>query len=252
VVTVISRFRVRNGQEEEVRAAFLNRPRLVEEASGFCGLEVVTDASDAAVFLLITRWRDEASFRAWHRSEAHHASHGRMPQGLKLDPTFRSLTVGNRIEDCAGVQHLSDAMEGQTAALLGWLMESDAVFALLVAPDGAIRVGNRAARRIFPADPAKNCIWDYVQCSDTQALRQRMAGSGNQEQGCLRLNLTDAQQNPVTLEVGLVACSGGVLLLGARTSQRCGFSSGGFEADRRSVGDDARSSPEEPGTERGK
>jgi heme-degrading monooxygenase HmoA len=110
MVTVISRFRVRNGLEEEVRKAVLNRPRLVENASGFCGLEVLTDATDPAVFLLLTRWRDESSFRAWHGSAAHHESHGLMPQGLKLDAAFTSLTVGNRIEDPAGVQTLSDAM----------------------------------------------------------------------------------------------------------------------------------------------
>jgi heme-degrading monooxygenase HmoA len=85
VVTVISRFRVRNGLEEEVRRAFLNRPRLVEKTPGFRGLEVLTDSQDPAVFLLLTRWADEASFQTWHRSDAHHQSHGLMPQGLKLD-----------------------------------------------------------------------------------------------------------------------------------------------------------------------
>jgi heme-degrading monooxygenase HmoA len=139
VVTAISRFRVRNGLEKDVRHAFLNRPRLVEKAPGFCGLEVLTDAPDPAVFLLLTRWTDEASFRAWHRSEAHHQSHALMPTGLKLDASFPSLTIGNRIEDPDGVHNLSNALEGQTVALLDWLMESDAVFALLLAPDGTIR-----------------------------------------------------------------------------------------------------------------
>ena len=73
MVTVISRFRVRNGMEEEVRQAFLNRPRLVEKAPGFCGLDVLTDTTDPSVFLLLTRWSDEESFRAWHRSASHHA-----------------------------------------------------------------------------------------------------------------------------------------------------------------------------------
>ena len=97
MVTVISRFRVRNGLEEEVRRAFLDRPRLVEKAAGFCGLDVLTDAATPSVFLLLTRWTDESSFRAWHRSEAHHQSHAMMPQGLKLDATFTSLTIGHSI-----------------------------------------------------------------------------------------------------------------------------------------------------------
>ena len=83
MVTVISRFRVRNGLEEEVRSAFLNRPRLVEKAAGFCGLEVLTDAADPSVFLLLTRWTDERSFREWHRSDAHHQSHAVNAAGIE-------------------------------------------------------------------------------------------------------------------------------------------------------------------------
>ena len=139
MVTVISRFRVRNGLEQEVRAAFLNRPRLVEKTAGFCGLEVLTDAADPAIFLLVTRWTDEESFRNWHRSAAHHLSHGLMPKGLRLDSSFTVLTVGNRVEPPAGFQNLADAIEGQTLSMSQWLMQSDAVFALLLAPDGTIR-----------------------------------------------------------------------------------------------------------------
>jgi diguanylate cyclase (GGDEF)-like protein len=205
--------------EEEVRRAFLSRPRLVGEAHGFCGLDVLTDAADPAVFLLLTRWTDEQLFRAWHHSAAHHQSHGLMPKGLKLDSSFTSLTVGNRIEDSAGIQNLSDAVEGQTVAISQWLLESDAVFALLLAPDGTVRARNRAAQRIFPPDPTKNfgaTIWDYVVCSDAQDLRQRLSNSGGLHAGCLLLNLTDGQQNQLTLEVGLVHCSGAILLLGTQ------------------------------------
>jgi diguanylate cyclase (GGDEF)-like protein len=217
VVTVISRFRVRNGLQEEVRNAFLNRPRLVENTPGFFGLEVLTDATDPAVFLLLTRWADEASFRAWHSSEAHNQSHEFIPRGLKLDASFTSVTVGNRIEDPSGIQNLNDALEGQTVALSQWLMDSDAVFALLVAPDGTIRARNPAGHRTFPVDPAKNAgssIWDYLLCSDTQSLRQRLSDQGAPRHGCLLLNLDWGQNNPVTIEVGFVRCAGVTLLLG--------------------------------------
>src|SRR5271168_3178232 len=167
MVTVISRFRVRNGLENEVRTAFINRPRLVEKAPGFCGLQVLTDASDTTVFFLVTRWADEESYRAWHGGAAHRQSHDFMPPGLKLDPSFTSLTVANSIDDPAGIRNLSDALEGQTVAISQWLMESDAVFALLLDPDGTIRARNRMAGRVFPSDPAKNLkLWDYLVCSD--------------------------------------------------------------------------------------
>jgi len=219
VVTVISRFRVRNGLEQEVCRAFLNRPRLVEKAAGFCGLDVLTDAANPSVFLLLTRWTDESSFQAWHRSEAHHQSHAMMPQGLKLDATFTSLTIGNRIEDPAGVQTLSDALEGRTVGLSRWLTESDSVFALLLAPDGSIRARNKAGYRVFPPEPAKNfglSLWDYLVCSDVQDLRERLAGPGTLQDDRLLLNVVNGQQDPVTLEVGLVRCSGAILLLGTQ------------------------------------
>jgi len=215
VVTVISRFRVRNGLEQEVRAAFLDRPRLVEKTAGFCGLEVLTDAADPAIFLLVTRWTDEASFRLWHRSEAHHLSHGLMPKGLKLDSSFTVLTVGNRIEPPAGFQNLADAIEGRTLAMSQWLMQSDAVFALLLAPDGTIRARNRAADRVFP--PGLQ-IWDSLVCSDADHLRRRLADSGSQSGDAMLLNLSPGEESPITLEIQLIRCEGCVLLVGTQES----------------------------------
>lgn len=95
MVVAISTFSVRNGKEGEVRAAFEDRPRLVESAPGFLGLEVF---QSGPTFLLFTRWADEPSFRAWHRSPEHHRSHAMMPPGLKLDPAKTRLFVGERID----------------------------------------------------------------------------------------------------------------------------------------------------------
>jgi diguanylate cyclase (GGDEF)-like protein len=219
MVTVISRFRVRNGLEEEVSRAFLDRPRLVEKAAGFCGLDVLTDAANPSVFLLLTRWTDESSFKVWHRSEAHHQSHALMPQGLKLDAAYTSLTIGNSIKDPAGTQTLSDALEGQTVGLWHWLMESDSVFAVLLAPDGSIRARNKAGYRVFPPEPEKKfglCIWDYLVCSDVEDLRKGLAEPETLQDGRLLLNVVNGQQDPTTLEIGLVRCSGATLLLGSQ------------------------------------
>ncbi len=93
MIVALSRFRVANGMEGSVADAFLNRPRLVEHAEGFLGLEVFTDSSDASVFYLSTRWSTESAFRRWHSSDAHHASHKGIPKGLKLDPAFTQLLI---------------------------------------------------------------------------------------------------------------------------------------------------------------
>jgi heme-degrading monooxygenase HmoA len=93
MILALSRFKVANGLEDSVARAFLDRPRLVESAEGFLGLEVFTDSNDASVFYLSTRWTTESAFRQWHASEAHHTSHKGIPKGLKLDPAFTQLVV---------------------------------------------------------------------------------------------------------------------------------------------------------------
>ena len=88
MIIAMSTFRVANGMAEQVAEAFRNRPRLVETAPGFLGMEVFTDTKDDAVFYLITRWTDADSFRAWHAGAAHRQSHEFIPKGLKLTPAY--------------------------------------------------------------------------------------------------------------------------------------------------------------------
>jgi diguanylate cyclase (GGDEF)-like protein len=216
MVTVTSRFRVLNGLEAEVRKAFLQRPRLVQNTDGFCGIEVLTDTKDPAVFYLVTRWSSDAAFRAWYSSDAHHHSHSMMPEGLKLDGAFTQVVVGERIEDAAGFSHFDDALEGRTVALAGWLMASDAVFAFILGPDGAIRLRNHAGERIFRNHPEEGfgaAIWDYLMCSDTDYFRQKLSKPGRAE-ACFPLNLGDGHGGQISTEVTLIECGGGFVLLG--------------------------------------
>jgi len=87
----ISRFRVRNGMEEDVAEAFRQRPHLVDDAPGFVRMEVLSPAEDAAEFWLVTYWTDEESFRTWHRGHTFRESHAYIPKGLKLDPAATEL-----------------------------------------------------------------------------------------------------------------------------------------------------------------
>jgi heme-degrading monooxygenase HmoA len=87
----VSRFRVRNGMEEEVAAAFRARPHRVDEAPGFVRMEVLSPAEDAAEFWLVTYWTDEASFHTWHHGHTFRESHAGIPKGLKLDPAATEL-----------------------------------------------------------------------------------------------------------------------------------------------------------------
>lgn len=216
MVTVISRFRVANGMEEAVRQAFLNRPRLVEKATGFRGIEVLTDAADPCLFLLLTRWRDEESFRAWHRSESHHASHVFIPKGLKLDPAFTLLTVGHSIEPATPAETLEDVIASHIGGISEWLKNSEAVFAVLLAPDGTICDLNRSAERVFggrPLEGANTKLWDYFVCSETENLRRRLSEPESDDDDAFFLNLADRDQSPVTWKARLLRCDRMFILL---------------------------------------
>jgi len=81
--TAISKFEVRNQMEEEVKEAFINRPRLVESADGFIGLNVLRPMENPAEFWLITHWETEDHFHHWHKNHRSE-SHKGIPKGLKL------------------------------------------------------------------------------------------------------------------------------------------------------------------------
>jgi diguanylate cyclase (GGDEF)-like protein len=65
MVTAISRFRVPGGPEGEVLKVSIDCARLVANAAGFRGVDILSDATDPLAFLLLTRWTDERSFQAW-------------------------------------------------------------------------------------------------------------------------------------------------------------------------------------------
>lgn len=98
MILVVSRFRVGNGVEEEIAEAFAGRPRMVEHAPGFLGMEVYRPLDDPAAFHLVTRWTDEASYRDWHRSDARRESQSSIPKGLKLDPAHTRIEVLERLD----------------------------------------------------------------------------------------------------------------------------------------------------------
>lgn len=80
----MSRFAVLNGMESEVSQAFKKRPHLVDQEPGFIKMEVLSPVDKSNEFILLTYWDDEASWQAWHHSEAYKHSHKDIPDGLKL------------------------------------------------------------------------------------------------------------------------------------------------------------------------
>jgi heme-degrading monooxygenase HmoA len=86
MIVALSRFTIANDMSDEVRTAFRHRPHLVDGASGFLGMEVMSPVDARAEIWLVTRWHDEMSYRSWHRGHDYHESHKGIPKGLKLVP----------------------------------------------------------------------------------------------------------------------------------------------------------------------
>ncbi|MFZ2490159.1 MAG: antibiotic biosynthesis monooxygenase family protein [Thermoanaerobaculia bacterium] len=93
----ISRFRVSNGMERSVYDAFIARPRMVDDVSGFIRMDVLCPQADAAEFWLVTVWQDEEAFRSWHTSHLYRDSHAGIPKGIKLDAAVTELRTFVRI-----------------------------------------------------------------------------------------------------------------------------------------------------------
>ena len=82
----LSRFTVANGTTESVKRAFVERPHMVDDVDGFVRLDVISPVDAPDEIWLITYWRDEPSYRTWHRSHLYRDAHKGIPKGVKLVP----------------------------------------------------------------------------------------------------------------------------------------------------------------------
>ena len=88
----LSRLRVEDGRATVLVAAFRRRAHLVDEADGFVDLQVWQSDRDACELVMVSRWRDRASFSAYMKSDAHRASHDR------IDPELDAAIKLERLE----------------------------------------------------------------------------------------------------------------------------------------------------------
>jgi len=72
---VINAITVPSGQGDELAARFAGRAGMVEQADGFEQFDLLRPADDRDRWLVVTRWRDEASFEAWMASSAFGQAH---------------------------------------------------------------------------------------------------------------------------------------------------------------------------------
>ncbi len=81
VVTVvkINAITVPSNSGDELGRRFAHRAGAVDSAAGFEGFELLRPADDRDTWLVVTRWKDEASFEAWVSSPAF--AHGHRGSG---------------------------------------------------------------------------------------------------------------------------------------------------------------------------
>lgn len=79
----MSRLKIEPARAPELVAAFNRRLHQVDAAAGFVDLQVWQSDRDAGEILMVSRWADRASFKSYMRSDAHAASHDRIPPELQ-------------------------------------------------------------------------------------------------------------------------------------------------------------------------
>ena len=81
----MSRLAIPGERAPELVAAFRARSRLADAADGFIDLQVWQSDRDPGEILMVSRWTDRESFKAYMKSDAHKASHDRIDPELKAD-----------------------------------------------------------------------------------------------------------------------------------------------------------------------
>ncbi len=217
MLLAISRFKVANGMEEQVKQAFFHRPHLVDTAAGYLGMETFTLLDEPKVFYLVTRWTNHETFKTWHASPAHHASHKGIPKGLKLDPEFTQITLMERLASPERPPDLHELTADASPMLAATLADTNTVHFWFVARDGTVRLVNAAAAAQLRSDTAKitgSSFWQHLTDPDAQSLREKIAAAERQPKEKFLLNFVDANQSPFTLECHLDLQPEGFILIG--------------------------------------
>lgn len=92
----LSGFVVANRMEAEFKAAFRERPHLVDRVAGFDRMEVLCPLERPQEIWLVTYWRHANDHRAWHRGHTYLDSHRGIPKSLKWvgrETTIREFDV---------------------------------------------------------------------------------------------------------------------------------------------------------------
>ncbi len=219
MILAISRFRVANGKESEVKEAFFNRPHLVDSVPAFLGMETFRVAVDPTVFYLVTRWTDNESFRLWHGSADHRLSHKFIPKGLKLDPTFTKVTILERLAEPGRMPEFEETVADSVLVIAKYLGQASDLYFMALSPAGVILACNKAfagrlQRKI--EELIGRDISEFLTDKSAAFLNRKVEDpvSAEQKENIL-LNFVDAHSHPFTLECSFESRPDGLVIIGA-------------------------------------
>ena len=221
MILAISRFRVQNGLEGQVKAAFFSRPRLVDTVAGFLGMETYTEIGDPALFYLVTRWTDLASYQAWHKSDLHHRSHRGIPKGLKLDASFTQVVLLERLADPGRSEPVEAMIMDAAPMLVQYLAHSHGLHYLTADLEGIIRDCNRTFASLLRQPVSLligQSLWPMLTEADAAILRQRVHAGARDPTDRLLLTIAGEHRSSRTLDCQLDVQPDGFLLIGETSS----------------------------------
>lgn len=220
MILAISRFRVANGMEGEVKEAFFNRPHLVDSVQAFLGMETFTDANDPTIFYLVTRWTDNESFRLWHGSADHRLSHKFIPKGLKLDPKYTKVTILDRLAQPGRMPEFEEAVADSLLSIAKYFDQASNLHFISLSHDGTIQAcGNALAVRLqkHPEELIGRNISAFLTDESAAFLHRKVEDPLTaQQKESLLLNFVDAHFHPFTLECSLEIRPNAFVIIGAR------------------------------------
>src|SRR5271155_2796566 len=82
----INAINVSSGSGDELARRFAHRAGAVDDAEGFEGFELLQPDDGRSTWLVVTRWRDDATFEAWVSSPAFAHGHSGAGGGSSAQP----------------------------------------------------------------------------------------------------------------------------------------------------------------------
>jgi len=218
MILAISRFRVANGMEGQIKQAFFDRPHLVDSQPAFLGMETFNDAGDSTIFYLVTRWTDNDSFQKWHRSADHKKSHRFMPKGLKLDPAFTKLTILDRLDAPGRPLEFDEVVADAAPILSTFISESRDLHFIVADLNGTVMTCNPAVVTNLKVEIEKvlgHNLGQFLTEQGSTLLQREIENAKRGTGGDFVLNFIDAQSHPYTVQCSIHLRPDHFVLIGA-------------------------------------